>query len=159
MKKLITLTVNGDAHELYLDTRRTLLDVLRNELGLMGAHRGCDEGECGACTVHVDGLPMNSCLRLAVDLDGAEILTIEGLAKDGQMHSLQKAFVEKGGIQCGFCTPGFVMSALALLQDNPRPSETDVRAALSGNLCRCTGYAKIVEAVLSVRNGEWRISE
>ncbi|MCK6623825.1 MAG: (2Fe-2S)-binding protein [Anaerolineae bacterium] len=153
MKKLITLMVNGDTHELYLDTRRTLLDVLRNELGLMGAHRGCDEGECGACTVHVDGLPMNSCLRLAVDLDGAEILTIEGLAKDGQMHPLQKAFVEKGGIQCGFCTPGFVMSALALLQDNPRPSEADVRAALSGNLCRCTGYVKIVEAVLSVREG------
>jgi carbon-monoxide dehydrogenase small subunit len=150
MKKLIALTVNGDAHELYLDTRRTLLDVLRNELGLMGAHRGCDEGECGACTVHVDGLPMNSCLRLAVDLDGAEILTIEGLAKDGQMHPLQKAFVEKGGIQCGFCTPGLVMSALALLQDNPQPSEADVRAALSGNLCRCTGYVKIVEAVLSV---------
>lgn len=157
MKKLITLTVNGDAHELYLDSRRTLLDVLRNELGLMGAHRGCDEGECGACTVHIDDLPMNSCLRLAVDLDGAEILTIEGLAKDGQMHPLQKAFVEKGGIQCGFCTPGFVMSALALLQDNPRPSEADVRAALSGNLCRCTGYVKIVEAVLSV--GEWRMSE
>lgn len=154
MKKLIVLTVNGDTHELYLDTRRTLLDVLRNELGLMGAHRGCDEGECGACTVHVDGLPMNSCLRLAVDLDGAEILTIEGLAKDGQMHPLQKAFVEKGGIQCGFCTPGFVMSALALLQDNPQPSETEVRAALSGNLCRCTGYVKIVEAVLSVRNSE-----
>lgn len=153
MKKLITLMVNGDTHELYLDTRRTLLDVLRNELGLMGAHRGCDEGECGACTVNVDGLPMNSCLRLAVDLDGAEILTIEGLAKDGQMHPLQKAFVEKGGIQCGFCTPGFVMSALALLQDNPRPSEADVRAALSGNLCRCTGYVKIVEAVLSVREG------
>ena len=153
MKKLITLMVNGDTHELYLDTRRTLLDVLRNELGLMGAHRGCDEGECGACTVHVDGLPMNSCLRLAVDLDGAEILTIEGLAKDGQMHPLQKAFVEKGGIQCGFCTPGFVMSALALLQDNPRPSEADVRAALSGNLCRCTGHVKIVEAVLRVREG------
>jgi carbon-monoxide dehydrogenase small subunit len=93
---------------------------------------------------------MNSCLRLAVDLDGAEILTIEGLAKDGQMHPLQKAFVEKGGIQCGFCTPGLVMSALALLQDNPQPSEADVRAALSGNLCRCTGYVKIVEAVLSV---------
>jgi carbon-monoxide dehydrogenase small subunit len=151
MKKLITLTINGDAHELYLDTRRTLLDVLRNELGLMGAHRGCDEGECGACTVHVDGLPMNACLRLAVDLDGSDILTIEGVAKDGQMHPLQKAFVEKGGIQCGFCTPGFVMSALALLQDNPQPSEAEVRAALSGNLCRCTGYVKIVEAVMRVR--------
>jgi carbon-monoxide dehydrogenase small subunit len=103
----------------------------------------------------VDGLPMNSCLRLAVDLDGSDILTIEGVARDGQMHPLQQAFVEKGGIQCGFCTPGFVMSALALLQDNPQPSEAEVRAALSGNLCRCTGYVKIVEAVLSV--GEWRM--
>lgn len=149
MKKLITLTVNGDTQELYIDTRRTLLDVLRNEIGLLGAHRGCDEGECGACTVHIDGLPMNSCLRLAVDLDGAEILTVEGVAQNGQMHPLQKAFVEHGGIQCGFCTPGFVMSALYLLEENPHPSEPEVRAALSGNLCRCTGYVKIIEAVLN----------
>lgn len=149
MKKLITLTVNGDTQELYIDTRRTLLDVLRNEIGLLGAHRGCDEGECGACIVHIDGLPMNSCLRLAVDLDGAEILTVEGVAQNGQMHPLQKAFVEQGGIQCGFCTPGFVMNALALLEENPHPSEADVRAALSGNLCRCTGYVKIIEAVLN----------
>lgn len=149
MKKLVTLAVNGDTHQLYIDTRRTLLDVLRNEIGLLGAHRGCDEGECGACTVHVDGLPMNACLRLAVDLEGAEILTIEGVARNGQMHPLQQAFVEKGGIQCGFCTPGFVMSALALLQENPRPTEAEARAALSGNLCRCTGFVKIVEAVLS----------
>jgi carbon-monoxide dehydrogenase small subunit len=149
MKKLIKLTVNGDPHELYIDTRRTLLDVLRNEIGLLGAHRGCDEGECGACTVHIDGLPMNSCLRLAVDLDGAEILTVEGVAQNGQMHPLQKSLVEKGGIQCGFCTPGFVMSALALLEENPHPTEAEIRAALSGNLCRCTGFVKIVEAVLS----------
>jgi len=149
MKKPIKLTVNGDPHELYIDTRRTLLDLLRNEVGLLGAHRGCDEGECGACTVHIDGLPMNACLRLAVDLDGAEILTVEGVAQKGQMHPLQKFFVEKGGIQCGFCTPGFIMRALALLEENPRPDESEVRAALSGNLCRCTGFVKIVEAVLS----------
>jgi carbon-monoxide dehydrogenase small subunit len=149
MKKLIKLIVNGDPHELYIDTRRTLLDVLRNEIGLLGAHRGCDEGECGACTVHIDGLPMNSCLRLAVDLDGAEILTVEGVAQNGRMHPLQKSLVEKGGIQCGFCTPGFVMSTLALLEENPHPTEAEIRAALSGNLCRCTGFVKIVEAVLS----------
>ncbi len=149
MKKLIRLIVNGDPHELYIDTRRTLLDVLRNEIGLLGAHRGCDEGECGACTVHIDGLPMNSCLRLAVDLDGAEILTVEGVAQNGRMHPLQKSLVEQGGIQCGFCTPGFVMSAMALLEENPHPTEAEVRAALSGNLCRCTGFVKIVEAVLS----------
>ena len=149
MKKPITLTVNGDTHELYVDTRRTLLDALRNEVGLLGAHRGCDEGECGACTVHVDGLPMNACMRLAVDLDGSEILTVEGVAQNGQMHPLQQAFVENGGIQCGFCTPGFVMSALALLEENPHPTEPEVRVALSGNLCRCTGFVKIVEAVMT----------
>ena len=152
MKIPITLTINGDFHELYIDTRRTLLDVLRNELGLVGAHRGCDEGECGACTVHVDGLPMNSCLRLAADLDGAEILTVEGVAQNGQMHPFQQALVEKGGIQCGFCTPGFVMSTLALLEENPNPTEAEVRAALSGNLCRCTGFVKIIEAVMAMNN-------
>ncbi len=149
MKIPIKLTVNGDYHELYIDTRRTLLDVLRQELNLMGAHRGCDEGECGACTIHVNGLPMNSCLLLAADLDGAEILTVEGVATNGDMHPLQQALVEKGGIQCGFCTPGFVMSALALLQENPHPTEAEIRSTLSGNLCRCTGYVKIVEAVMS----------
>jgi aerobic carbon-monoxide dehydrogenase small subunit len=150
MKKLITLRVNGDGHELYIDTRRSLLDVLRNELGLMGAHRGCDAGDCGACTVQVAGLPMTSCLLLAADWDGVEILTVEGVSVDGQLHPVQRALVEKGGVQCGFCTPGVVMSSLSLLAENPDPTETEVRAALAGNLCRCTGYVKIIEAVLSV---------
>jgi carbon-monoxide dehydrogenase small subunit len=147
MKKVITLTVNGDRRELYLDSRRTLLDVLRNELHLMGAHRGCDSGDCGACTVHVDGLAMTSCLLLAADYDGAEITTVEGVSANGQIHPIQRALVEQGGIQCGFCTPGIVMNALALLNEKSQPSEAEVRAWLAGNLCRCTGYVKIVEAV------------
>jgi carbon-monoxide dehydrogenase small subunit len=150
MKVTITLTVNGDLHELYVDTRRTLLDVLRSDLMLMGAHRGCDSGDCGACTVHVNGLPMTSCLLLAVDLDGAEVLTVEGVTTEGELHPLQRALVEKGGIQCGFCTPGIVMNALALLEGNPNPTEGEVRAWMAGNLCRCTGYVKIIEAVMSV---------
>ncbi len=149
MKTLLTLTVNGDPHDLYLDTRRTLLDVLRDELNLLGAHRGCDAGDCGACTILVNGLPMTACMLLAADYDGAEIQTVEGLLTDGEMHPLQKALVEKGGIQCGFCTPGIVMNALALLQDNPNPTDPEIRAHLSGNLCRCTGYVKIVEAVMT----------
>ncbi len=152
MKTLIKLTVNGDHHELYIDTRRTLLDVIRNELDLMGAHRGCDAGDCGACTVIVDGLPITSCLLLAADWDGAEVSTVEGVSQNGAMHPVQQALVEKGGIQCGFCTPGFVMNTLALLDENPTPSEAEIRAALAGNLCRCTGYVKIVEAVMSVTN-------
>ncbi len=147
MKQLTTLTVNGDLHELYVDTRRTLLDVLRSDLSLMGAHRGCDSGDCGACTVHLDGLPVTSCLLLAVDCNGSEVLTIEGVAAGGELHPLQKLLVEKGAVQCGFCTPGFVMSALSLLADNPQPTEREIRAALAGNLCRCTGYVKIVQAV------------
>ncbi|WKZ48975.1 MAG: (2Fe-2S)-binding protein [Anaerolineales bacterium] len=153
MKTLITLTVNGDAHEIYIDARRTLLDALRNELGLMGAHRGCDSGDCGACTVIVDGQPMTSCMMLAADWTGAEILTVEGVAQEGQLHPIQKALVEKGGIQCGFCTPGFVMNIKALLDENPNPTEDEARAWLAGNLCRCTGYAKIIEAVMSAAGG------
>ncbi len=159
MKKNLTLTVNGIPYDLYVDTRRTLLDVLRNELGLMGAHRGCDAGDCGACTVLVNGLPMTSCLLLAVDWDGAEVTTIEGVAQGTELHPLQRAFVEKGAIQCGFCTPGFVMNALALLQENPHPSEEEVRVWLAGNLCRCTGYAKIVEAVMSVAHPATGVEE
>ncbi|HLF90682.1 MAG TPA: (2Fe-2S)-binding protein [Anaerolineales bacterium] len=150
MKKAITLTVNGDIHELYVETHHSLLDVIRNELGLVGTHRGCDTGNCGACTLHLDGLAMNACLLLAVDYDGSEILTIEGITQNGALHPLQQALVEKGGIQCGFCTPGVVMNTLALLADNPHPSKTEIRARLSGNLCRCTGYVKIVEAIMSV---------
>lgn len=150
MKKLVNLSVNGDPYELFVDTRRTLLDVLRNELNLMGTHRGCDSGDCGACTVHVNGLPMTSCLLLSVDWDGADILTVEGLLDGNQMHPVQQALVKQGGVQCGFCTPGVVMNALALLKDNPHPTEVEVRAWLAGNLCRCTGYVKIVEAVMSI---------
>jgi carbon-monoxide dehydrogenase small subunit len=144
MKTPLSLTVNGDIHEIYVDTRHSLLDVLRNELGLTGTHRGCDSGDCGACTVHLDGLPVTSCLVLAADCDEARIVTIEGIARDGSLHPLQRAMVEVGAIQCGFCTPGIVMNAIALLEEIPEPSEAEVRTALAGNLCRCTGYWKIL---------------
>ena len=153
MKTPLSLTVNGDTHEIYVDTRRSLLDVLRNELGLTGTHRGCDSGECGACTVHLDGLPASSCLLLAADCDEARVLTIEGIAREGALHPLQRAMVEKGAIQCGFCTPGIVMNAIALLEEIPEPTEAEVRKALAGNLCRCTGYWKILEAVASLKGG------
>ncbi len=151
MKTPLSLTVNGDTHEIYVDTRHSLLDVLRNELGLTGTHRGCDSGDCGACTVHLDGLPVTSCLVLAADCDKAQILTIEGIAREGSLHPLQRAMVEKGAIQCGFCTPGIVMNTIALLEEIPEPSEAEVRTALAGNLCRCTGYWKILEAVASLQ--------
>ncbi len=150
MKKLITLTVNGDPHELYIDTRRSLLDVLRHELDLLGAHRGCDAGDCGACTIQVNGLPVTSCMMLAADYDGAEITTVEGVLVAGEMHPVQEALVAHGGIQCGFCTPGIIMNTLALLEENPQPTEVEMRHWLAGNLCRCTGYVKIIDAVMSV---------
>ncbi|MGD2253485.1 MAG: (2Fe-2S)-binding protein [Anaerolineales bacterium] len=150
MKSQITLTVNGEKHALQVDTRRTLLDVLRNDLGLTGTHRGCDSGECGACTVHMDGIPVPSCMLLAADCSNAEILTIEGLPSEAELHPVQREMIEKGGVQCGFCTPGMVMSAVALINENPHPTEAEVREALAGNLCRCTGYAKIIEAIMSV---------
>jgi len=154
MKTLITLNVNGRARDLAVEPNRTLLDVLRHDLELTGTKRGCDLGECGSCTVILNGKPVNSCLVLAVQANGAEILTIEGLAGPSGLHPLQQAFVEKGAIQCGFCTPGMILSASSLLQKNPKPGEEEIRTALSGNLCRCTGYQKIVEAIQSVGERE-----
>jgi len=150
MKQLMKLTVNGKNHELAVSPSQTLIEVLRNELGLTGTKQGCGIGECGTCTVLLDGQPVNSCLILALDVDGREVTTIEGLAKGPELHPLQKAFVEKGAIQCGFCTPGMILTGSALLKRNPRPTDREIREALAGNLCRCTGYQKIVEAVSSV---------
>ena len=145
-----TLTVNGVPYPLELDAGRTLLTVLRIELGLTGAKEGCDDSECGACMVLVDGRPVNACSYLALQAEGREITTVEGLASGAELHPLQRAFLDEGGVQCGYCTPGMLISAEALLRRNPRPSEDDVRMALGGNLCRCTGYQKIAKAVLSV---------
>lgn len=155
MKTLITLKVNDRQWDLAVEPNRTLLDVLRNDLELTGTKKGCDLGECGSCTVILNGKPVNACLVLAIQANGTEILTIEGLRPSQGLHPLQQAFVEKGAIQCGFCTPGMILSASSLLKQNSNPSEEEIRAALSGNLCRCTGYQKIVEAVQSVaRNDE-----
>lgn len=148
-KRLITLVVNDQQYDIAVLPHRTLLQVLREDLGLTGAKHGCGLGECGACTVLVDGVPVNSCLMLAVQAHGCKVTTIEGLALNGRLHPLQEAFVEHGAIQCGFCTPGMILSAKALLDKNPRPTEEEIRGAISGNLCRCTGYQKIVEAIES----------
>jgi carbon-monoxide dehydrogenase small subunit len=148
MKKLkICLDVNGERHELLLAPNRSLTQVLREDLGLTGAKHGCDEGECGACTVLFDGAPVNSCLVLAAQAEGHEITTIEGIADGTELHPVQQAFVEHGAVQCGFCTPGMVLAAKALLDRKKRPTEQEIRTAISGNLCRCTGYQKIVDAV------------
>ncbi len=149
MKRLIRLNVNGERHDILAQTRAVLLDVLRRQLGLTGTKDGCGEGDCGACTVLVGGRAVASCLMLAVEAEGKEVLTIEGLAQGGKLHPIQEAFVQRGAIQCGYCTPGMIMSAKALLDSNPRPTERDVRTAIAGNLCRCTGYQKIVEAILA----------
>jgi carbon-monoxide dehydrogenase small subunit len=156
MKTLISLTVNGKSYELAVETNQILVDLLRYELGLTGTKKGCGTGECGACTVIFNGKPVNACLILAVQANGAEILTIEGLKPPEGLHPLQQAFVGKGAIQCGFCTPGMILSASSLLKQNPNPTEAEIRTALSGNLCRCTGYQKIVEAVQSVGNSDRR---
>ena len=146
-KRIIELTVNGERREGLAEPRKTLADFLRDDLGLTGTHLGCEHGVCGACTVMVNGEAVRSCLMFAVQADGQEVMTIEGLASNGKLHPVQEAFWECHGMQCGFCTPGFVMSVYAFLQENPEPKEEDIRPALSGNICRCTGYQNIVSAV------------
>ena len=143
----ITVTVNGETEQVVVPSNRTLLGMLREDLAFTGTKNGCAAGECGACTVMMDGEPVNSCMVLAVECDGAEIVTIEGLAHDGHLHPVQEAIVETGGVQCGFCTPGILIASHALLERNPDPDEYEIREALVGNLCRCTGYVRIIEAV------------
>ena len=150
MKQAIELNINGDTHEILVSPNNTLLEVLRDKLGLMGTKRGCDLGACGACTVIINGDAYLSCIMLAVDAIGKEILTIEGLAEGGDLHPLQRSFVENGGLQCGFCTPGMILSAKAILDEEKYPTEEVIKRKMAGNLCRCTGYKKIFEAVMSV---------
>lgn len=145
----IKIKVNGEWHELTVPNQKTLLEVIREDLHLTGTKKMCDKGECGSCTVIMDGKAVNSCLVLAVDANGREVLTIESLGKIGELHPIQEEFITKGAIQCGFCTPGMIMSAKALLDKNPNPTEMEVKGAISGNLCRCTGYVRIVNAILS----------
>ncbi len=147
MKRSITLTVNGVARGVEAEPRALLVHVLRDDLNLTGTHIGCDTSQCGACTVHLDGRAVKSCTVLAVQAEGAAITTIEGLAKDGKLHPLQDAFWEKHGLQCGFCTPGMIMTAADVLASTPNPSDDEIRHAIEGNLCRCTGYQNIVEAI------------
>lgn len=149
-KEIAQFIINGSTYELLIDTATTLLELLRNQLGLTGTKQGCGgSGNCGACTVLVDGKPILSCLTLAATVKGRNILTIEGLAEGNKLHPIQAAFVEHGAIQCGFCTPGMVLSAKALLDENQNPSQENIKAALAGNLCRCTGYVKIIDAVFA----------
>ena len=147
MKRVLSFIVNGDPVEVVVKDNMTLLDLLRDKLGLTGTKKGCEQGECGACTVLLDGKPVNSCCTLAVECEGREVVTIEGIAQGGKLHPIQKQFIEKWAMQCGYCTPGMIMSAKALLDVNPHPTELEIREAIEGNLCRCTGYAKIVEAI------------
>ena len=149
MKVDITLRINGATRTGSPEARQTLADFLRDDLNLTGTHVGCEHGVCGACTVMIDGRTVRSCLMLAVQADGSEVTTIEGLAQDGELHPMQRAFHEEHALQCGYCTPGMIMSAVYLLEQNPDPSEQEVRLGLEGNLCRCTGYQNIVNAVLT----------
>jgi carbon-monoxide dehydrogenase small subunit len=147
MKRIINFKLNGEDTEAYVQDNLTMTDFLRNDMHLTGTKRGCEEGECGACTILFDSQPVNSCLMLAAEADGHEVVTIEGIMQDGKLHPVQQEFIDKWALQCGFCTPGMVISAVALLERNPRPTEYEIRDAIAGNLCRCTGYAKIVEAI------------
>ena len=154
MKKLIELKINGEIYEVAVDVHRTLLEVLRENLGLTGTKEACDLGECGSCTVIMDGKPVLSCLTLAIEAQGKDILTVEGLEQEGKLHPLQQSFVDHGAIQCGFCTPGMIMSAKELLDKNSSPTEEEIKKAISGNLCRCTGYVKIIEAIKAAAEKE-----
>ncbi len=154
MKRGIDLTVNGELYHLEVEPQLTLLEVIRGSLHLTGTKEGCGTGDCGTCIVLVGGVPVNSCLMLAVDAQGAQITTVEGLSKDGELHPLQQSFVENGAVQCGFCSPAMILSAKALLDGNPRPSESEIKQALSGVLCRCGSYQKIVESVRAVSGSE-----
>ena len=151
---LITLSVNGDAHTVLVKGNAILVNVLREELNLTGTKKGCELGDCGSCTVLLDGKPVDSCMILAVEADGREITTIEGVAANGKLDIIQESMINHAAVQCGYCTPGMVLSAKALLTKNPHPSEVEVREAIAGNLCRCTGYVHIVEAVLAASRGE-----
>jgi carbon-monoxide dehydrogenase small subunit len=147
MKSVVRCEINGEEHEALADGRDTLLELLRDRVGLTGTKEGCGNGNCGTCTVLLDGQPVNACLVMAMEANGARIVTIEGIGSGGRLHPVQRALLEHGGTQCGFCTPGIVISAKALLDRHPDPGEHDIRSAIAGNLCRCTGYDKIVEAV------------
>lgn len=146
-KRLLKLRVNGEDYEVYAEPWHTLADVLRDELGLTGTKQGCDTGYCGVCTILIDGKAVKSCVVMARQVQGRDIVTVEGLSRDGELDPLQKAFIDKFAIQCGFCTPGMLLSAKALLKENPHPSLDEIKEAITGNLCRCTGYTKIVEAI------------
>lgn len=149
MKKTVKLVINGETHILEVEHRRTLLEVIRDDLRLTGTKKMCGQGECGSCTVLMDGLAVNACLVLALDADGKRIETIEGLAQGGGLHPIQEAFIEKGAIQCGFCAPGMILTTKSLLAKNPTPTEIEIKTAIAGNFCRCTGYARIVDAIQS----------
>jgi carbon-monoxide dehydrogenase small subunit len=154
MKTLLQLQINGELHELYTSVHKTLLEVLREDLGLTGTKHGCELGECGTCAVLIEGQPVLSCLTLPVEVQGREITTIEGLAQDSQLHPLQAAFADLGAAQCGFCIPGMLLTAKAMLDHTPHPTRQQIRETLAGNLCRCTGYTKIIEAIERVIVGE-----
>ena len=157
MKSVLRLRVNGQEHEVYVPVHKTLLEVLREDLNLTGTKHGCELGECGACTVLLDGEPILSCLALPIVLQGREITTIEGMARGPELHPLQQAFAELGAAQCGYCIPGILLTSMALLAENPHPTPEEIRAALSGNICRCTGYTKILESVeLAVTRSEMK---
>jgi len=153
MEQTIQITVNGQIYDLTVPIKKLLVDLLREDLGLTGTKVGCGEGECGACTVLLDGKAVCSCMQLAVEVDGCRITTIEGLARGGRLHPLQEAFIEHGAAQCGFCTPGMILSAKALLDEKPHPDKDEIKAGLAGNFCRCTGYVSILNAVRSVAEG------